>query len=59
MESNELLVKRDRIQREILALENSLGADSSIIDLLSSDSSGDGKSLHCTHSKYPFARIHQ
>lgn len=62
MESNELLVERDKIQREILALESTLGADSSIIDLLSSDSSSDGKSLspncerdafwasHCTNS---------
>uniref|UniRef100_A0A8C1ZFL8 Small nuclear RNA activating complex, polypeptide 4 n=1 Tax=Cyprinus carpio TaxID=7962 RepID=A0A8C1ZFL8_CYPCA len=41
MESNELLAKRERIQREILALESTLGADSSIIDLLSSDSSSD------------------
>ncbi|KAI2664414.1 snRNA-activating protein complex subunit 4 [Labeo rohita] len=38
MESNELLAKRDKIQREILALESTLGADSSIVDLLSSDS---------------------
>ncbi|XP_073697293.1 snRNA-activating protein complex subunit 4 [Garra rufa] len=46
MESNELLAKRDKIQREILALESTLGADSSsIIDLLSSDSSsGDDES---------------
>ncbi|XP_059405248.1 snRNA-activating protein complex subunit 4 [Carassius carassius] len=42
MESDELLAKRDKIQREILALESTLGADSSIIDLLSSDSSSDG-----------------
>uniref|UniRef100_A0A671KW72 snRNA-activating protein complex subunit 4-like n=1 Tax=Sinocyclocheilus anshuiensis TaxID=1608454 RepID=A0A671KW72_9TELE len=41
MESNELLVKRDKIQREILALESTLGAESRIIDLLSSDSSSD------------------
>uniref|UniRef100_A0A8C1W9A2 Small nuclear RNA activating complex, polypeptide 4 n=1 Tax=Cyprinus carpio TaxID=7962 RepID=A0A8C1W9A2_CYPCA len=41
MESNELLEKRDQIQREILALESTLGADSSIIDLLPSDSSSD------------------
>uniref|UniRef100_A0A672MXU3 snRNA-activating protein complex subunit 4-like n=1 Tax=Sinocyclocheilus grahami TaxID=75366 RepID=A0A672MXU3_SINGR len=41
MESNELLEKRDQIQREILALESTLGADSSIINLLSSDSSSD------------------
>uniref|UniRef100_A0A671R4D5 snRNA-activating protein complex subunit 4-like n=1 Tax=Sinocyclocheilus anshuiensis TaxID=1608454 RepID=A0A671R4D5_9TELE len=41
MESNELLEKRDKIQREILALESTLGADSSIINLLSSDSSSD------------------
>ncbi|XP_052448094.1 snRNA-activating protein complex subunit 4 [Carassius gibelio] len=41
MESNELLEKRDKIQREILALESTLGADSSITDLLSSDSSSD------------------
>ncbi|XP_050966732.1 LOW QUALITY PROTEIN: snRNA-activating protein complex subunit 4 [Labeo rohita] len=45
MESNELLAKRDKIQREILALESTLGADSSIVDLLSSDSdSGDDDS---------------
>uniref|UniRef100_A0A673LJF8 snRNA-activating protein complex subunit 4-like n=1 Tax=Sinocyclocheilus rhinocerous TaxID=307959 RepID=A0A673LJF8_9TELE len=44
MESNELLEKRDKIQREILALESTLGADSSI-NLLSSDSSSDGKSM--------------
>lgn len=62
MESNELLAKRERIQREILALESTLGADSSIIDLLSSDSSSDGKlpspncerdafwPSHCTYS---------
>ncbi|XP_026067901.1 snRNA-activating protein complex subunit 4 isoform X2 [Carassius auratus] len=42
MESDELLAKRAKIQREILALESTLGADSSIIDLLSSDSSSDG-----------------
>ncbi|XP_043095729.1 snRNA-activating protein complex subunit 4 [Puntigrus tetrazona] len=41
MESNELLAKRDKIQREILALESTLGTDSSIIGLLSSDSSSD------------------
>jgi len=38
MASDDLLAKREKIQREILALESSLGADSSNIDLLSSDS---------------------
>ncbi|XP_067263247.1 snRNA-activating protein complex subunit 4 [Chanodichthys erythropterus] len=38
MASDDLLAKREKIQREILALESSLGADNSIIDLLSSDS---------------------
>ncbi|KTG04514.1 hypothetical protein cypCar_00002239 [Cyprinus carpio] len=51
MESNELLEKRDQIQREILALESTLGADSSIIDLLPSDSSSD-ESKHDTDSSY-------
>lgn len=44
MASDDLLAKREKIQREILALESSLGADSSIIDLLSSDSNS-GESL--------------
>ncbi|XP_051748611.1 snRNA-activating protein complex subunit 4 isoform X3 [Ctenopharyngodon idella] len=44
MASDDLLAKREKIQREILALESSLGADSSIIDLLSSDSNSDDES---------------
>ncbi|KAK7165013.1 hypothetical protein R3I94_003408 [Phoxinus phoxinus] len=44
MASDDLLAKREKIQREILALESSLGADSSILDLLSSDSNSDDES---------------
>ncbi|XP_067294277.1 snRNA-activating protein complex subunit 4 isoform X2 [Pseudorasbora parva] len=45
MASDDLIAKRERIQREILALESSLvGADNSIIDLLSSDSDSDDES---------------
>lgn len=46
MASDDLLAQREKIQREILALESSLGADSSIIDLLSSDSNS-GELTYC------------
>ncbi|KAK1792189.1 hypothetical protein P4O66_012146 [Electrophorus voltai] len=34
----DILAQRNKIQRQILALESTLGADSSVVDLLSSDS---------------------
>nr|XP_055073765.1 snRNA-activating protein complex subunit 4-like [Misgurnus anguillicaudatus]XP_055073766.1 snRNA-activating protein complex subunit 4-like [Misgurnus anguillicaudatus]XP_055073767.1 snRNA-activating protein complex subunit 4-like [Misgurnus anguillicaudatus] len=46
MASNDLLVERDKIQREIFALENSLLADGgNITDLLSLDASSDDESV--------------
>ncbi|XP_009300052.3 snRNA-activating protein complex subunit 4 isoform X1 [Danio rerio] len=44
MASDDLRAQRDKIQREILALESTLGADSSIADQLSSDNSSDYES---------------
>ncbi|XP_051547384.1 snRNA-activating protein complex subunit 4-like isoform X1 [Myxocyprinus asiaticus] len=41
MASNDLVAEREKIQRQILALENTLGVDSSIAELLSSDSNSD------------------
>lgn len=35
---NDLLAQRNKLQNEILALENSLGAGSNVLELLSSDS---------------------
>lgn len=47
MSSNKLLAERDKIQEEILALENSLLADNNnITDVLQSDS-GSGKKNRC------------
>ncbi|XP_056314465.1 snRNA-activating protein complex subunit 4 [Danio aesculapii] len=44
MASDDLIAQRDKIQQEILALESTLGADSSIADQLSSDNSSDYES---------------
>ncbi|XP_026862080.2 snRNA-activating protein complex subunit 4 isoform X2 [Electrophorus electricus] len=40
----DILAQRNKIQRQILALESTLGADSSVVDLLSSDSDSDSLS---------------
>ncbi|XP_030647703.1 snRNA-activating protein complex subunit 4 [Chanos chanos] len=44
MASDDLHAEREKIQREILALERTLGADDNIVDLLSTDSSDDEES---------------
>ncbi|KAI7812438.1 hypothetical protein IRJ41_001783 [Triplophysa rosa] len=44
MASNKLLAERDKIQKEILVLENTLRADNNITDVLPSDSGSDDES---------------
>ncbi|XP_036454189.1 LOW QUALITY PROTEIN: snRNA-activating protein complex subunit 4 [Colossoma macropomum] len=47
---DDLLSQRNKIQRQILELENALGADSSVIDLLSSSSDSDEESDDSGHA---------
>lgn len=41
MSSDDLVAQREKIERQILALEQSLGPETNSIDLLSTDSSSD------------------